>query len=309
MHTMASDIATVMDASDDETVLAAEHGEYSLVVRCDFSQQVKIRRHRVRDVDTQVVPEEFTRWLVENDMLKLWESMQPLNASELLIELRGRAGDCGYDRAKLARQIIWQLKADEEKAEEAEREDESEASDIPYARQIMRQLKADEETAGEAEREDEAVASDIPLPRPPQPSTHYQSILDKWIIHLRGRMPRARDDVIEAIAARKAEEEITAGMTSDERRLIDGEDDSRTIQPQITPAPPAKKASPKKAVGNFTGEEGAWEDEHAEDADYWGAGEPRKPQVERRTEKRIRDDDQSQNEKKEKKKRKKKQRK
>ena len=118
-------------------------------------------------------------------------------------------------------------------------------------------------------------------------------------------MPKARDDIIEAIAARKAEEEIAASMTRDERRLIDGrEDDSRTTQPQISPAPPAKKAPAKKALGNFTSGKGAWEDEYVEDVDQEGAGDPLKPQGNRK--RKSRDAGQSPNDQLPKKKRKRK---
>ena len=196
-----------MDASDDETVLAAEHGEYSLegrrvwVKSLSLGERAETReirpRIKVRDVDTQVVPEEFTRWLVENDMLKLWESMQPLNASELLIELRGRAGDCGYDLAKDARHLMWQLKAEEEKAREAASE-------------------------------------------PNTTDTVESKLRDKWRTITRAQMPKARDDIVEAIAARKAEEEITADMTPEEKRILDG---GERVAPQITPALPAKRAN------------------------------------------------------------------
>ena len=237
---MASDGETVL-ASDDETVLAAEHGEYSLegrrvwVKSLSLGERAETRdirpRIKVRNVETQVVPREYTRSIIENDMLKLWQSMEPLNASELLVELRGRAGEFGYDRAKDARHLMWQLKAEDEKDREATREPKATDTD----------LKADEDKAERA----------IPLPRPPK--------------------------------------------TQPKRAFA--------LAPKIYPPPP-----PPKITTEERQDTGGGEDERAEDADYWGAGEPRKPQVERRTEKRIRDDDQSQNEK-EKKKRKKKQRK
>ena len=239
------------------------------ITKRDAMVQVTIRRRRVRDVETQVVPPEYTQTLVENDMLKVWQSMEPLNASEVLIELRGRAGDCGYDLAKDARHLMWQLKAEEEKALEAASE-------------------------------------------PNTTDTLESRLRDKWRTITRAQMPKARDDIVEAIAARKAEEEITADMTPEEKRRLDGGDranDTQTkrtfaLAPQVYPPPP-----PPKITTEEWQDTGGGEDERAEDADYWGAGEPRKPQVERRTEKRIRDDDQSQNEKKEKKKKKKKQRK
>ena len=217
-----------MDASDDETVLAAEHGEYSLegrrvwVKSLSLGECADVRdirpRIKVRDVDTQVVPEEFTRWLVENDMLKLWESMQPLNASELLIELRGRAGDCGYDLAKDARHLMWQLKAEEEKAREAASE-------------------------------------------PNTTDTVESRLRDKWRTITRAQMPKARDDIVEAIAARKAEQEITADMTPEEKRILDGGE--RAAQPQIYPPPPPPKITTEE--WQDIEDEGAWEDDMIED--------------------------------------------
>ena len=167
------------------------------ITKRDAMVQVTIRRRRVRDVETQVVPPEYTQTLVENDMLKVWQSMEPLNASEVLIELRGRAGDCGYDLAKDARHLMWQLKAEEEKALEAASE-------------------------------------------PNTTDTLESRLRDKWRTITRAQMPKARDDIVEAIAARKAEEEITADMTPEEKRILDG---GERAAPRITPAPPAKRAN------------------------------------------------------------------
>ena len=222
MHTMASDGETVL-ASDDETVLAAEHGEYSLegrrvwVKSLSLGERAETRdirpRIKVRNVETQVVPREFTRSIIENDMLNLWQSMEPLNASELLIELRGRAGDCGYDRAKDARHLMWQLKAEDEKDREATREPKATDTD----------LKADEDKAERA----------IPLPRPPK--------------------------------------------TQPKRAFA--------LAPKIYPPPPPPKITTEE--GQDTG---GGDDEYAEDVDKEGAGDPLKPQGNRK--RKDRDDDQ-----------------
>ena len=227
MHIMASDGETVL-ASDDETVLSAEHGEYALegrrvwVKSLSLGERAETRdiwpRIKVRNVETQVVPPEYTRSIIENDMHKLWQSVQPLNASELLVELRGRAGEFGYDRAKDARHLMWQLKAEEEKAREAASE-------------------------------------------PNTTDTVESRLRDKWRTITRAEMPKARDDIVEAIAARKAEQEITADMTQEEKRILDGGE--RAAQPQIYPPPPPPKITTEE--WQDIEDEGAWEDDMIED--------------------------------------------
>ena len=170
----------------------------------------------------------------------------------------------------------------------------------------MWQLKAEEEKAREAASE------------PNTTDTLESRLRDKWRTITRAQMPKARDDIVEAIAARKAEEEITADMTPEEKRRLDGGDranDTQTkrtfaLAPQVYPPPPPPKITTEE--WQDTGDEGAWEDEgawddegaweaeHAENVDKEGAGDPLKPQGNRK--RKDRDDDQLSKQKKKRKK-------